>query len=210
MTSILTTFPSLLTKMSCSHEHHGHGHDGHGHDHRNDDSHLLPDESPSDILYSSIDLAQVSSLNTSSPSSSSSIIKPWHLRLDETQSLSSDADDQLVLRIPFNGACKLKGLLLKTGPGGETPTSIALFINADPPLDFGDDLDARAELKPGPGPGGGKGAPAQVIEQVAETRDVVEYPLRVARFSSVRDLTLFVRGSTGGVKSTIFCEYVMA
>ncbi|PWN25636.1 DUF1000-domain-containing protein [Jaminaea rosea] len=117
------------------------------------------------------------------------------MRLDEAQSLSSDADDQLVLRIPFSGACKLKSLLLKTGPGGETPTSIALFVNADPPLDFGDDLDARAEMKVG-----SKGAPSQVLEQVAETRDVVEYPLRVARFSSVRDLTLFVRGSVGGDK----------
>lgn len=186
--------------MSCSHEHHGHGHDGHGHSH-DDDSHLLPDESPSDLLFNCIDLPQVSSLNTDSFTSANSVIKPWHMRLDEAQSLSSDADDQLVLRIPFSGACKLKSLLLKTGPGGETPTSIALFVNADPPLDFGDDLDARAEMKVG-----SKGAPSQVLEQVAETRDVVEYPLRVARFSSVRDLTLFVRGSVGGHKSTIFCE----
>lgn len=50
------------------------------------------------------------------------------------------------------------------------------------------------------------GVPSQKLDSIAVTREVVEYPLRVARFSGVRDVTLFVRSSVGGDKSRLYCE----
>lgn len=200
--------------MSCSHEHHGHGHHGHDH-HHDDDSHIHPDESPSDLLYSCIARDQITCLNndpSSSTGSPSCIVKPWHKRNDEAEYIQSEADDgQLLIRIPFEGggggggggssSCKLRSLLLKAGPGGHTPRSVTLFINQDPPLDFSDDLEARSQLKPG---SGGPAAPAQKLDSIADTRDVAEYPLRVARFNNVRDITLFIDGAIGESSSRVY------
>lgn len=189
--------------MSCSHEHHGHGHgDGHGHDHSNDDSHLQLDASPSDLLFGSIDRPHLTALNASSSTEPQSIIKPWHERNEEGSYVESEpGDPQLLIRIPFEGSCKLKSLLLKTGPESSTPESVVLFINQDPPLDFTSDLEARSEMQPSVS---NKAAPAQKIEQVAVSRDVVEYPLRTTRFGSTRDVTLFVPGSVGGRQTRIY------
>jgi len=192
--------------MSCSHDHHGHGHD---HSHHDDDSHIHPDEGPSDLLYSSISLSQVTSLNTTSSTSARNVFKPWNERNrgdapgeegDTSLFLESDADDQLVLRVPFEGSCKLKSILLKCGPGQDlTPDSVVLFANCDPPLDFSEDLEARCAL-----PATSREGPKQKLESVAVAKDVVEYPLRVARFSGVRDVTLFVPSSMGGEKTRIY------
>lgn len=186
--------------MSCSQEHHSHVH-GHSHD-PDDDSHIHPDESPSDLLYSSIARDQVTCLNYNPSTSKCSspgegVIKPWHLRNDEETYIESESDDgQLLLRIPFEGgsSCKLRSLLLKAGPGQHTPNAVTLFINQDPPLDFSDDLEARSHLKPGTGPSAAA-APTQRLESIAaDSKEVAEYPLRVARFSNVRDVTLFIDG----------------
>jgi len=60
--------------------------------------------------------------------------------MDETISLESDADDQLIVRIPFTGSVKLRSILLKAGPGEETPTKICVFPNEES-LDFDDVTD---------------------------------------------------------------------
>ena len=46
-----------------------------------------------------------------------------HLR---PQHIESDADDQLILRVPFTGSVKLRSLLLRAGPLSQTPTKIRL------------------------------------------------------------------------------------
>lgn len=200
--------------MSCSHEHHGHG-DGHDHTHsHDDDSHLHPDQGPSDLLNPIISLSNVTSLNTNPQTHVRNVLKPWSSRYndsttDPTQYVESDTDDEMILRLPFEGSVKLKSILLKTGPGEEfTPNQVILFINQDPHLSFSDDLDHRCSLDP-IRDARVSGVSAQKLESIAVTREVVEYPLRVSRFSNVRDLTLFVRGSGGGVKSRIYCAYVL-
>lgn len=196
--------------MSCSHDHHGHGH-GHSHSHsHDDDSHLHTEQGPSDLLYSSISIENVTSLNTDPRTHARNVIKPWTDRQsdneDPAQYVQSDADDQLLLRVPFSGSVKLKSLLLKTGPGEDlTPTEVVLFVNADPPLDFSSELEERSGMDPVKD-ARKAGAPAQKLDSIAVTREVVEYPLRVSRFSNVRDVTLFVRGSGGGERSRVYCE----
>jgi len=196
--------------MSCAHEHHSH--DGHGHSHDHDDSHIHPDESPAGLLFSAVAIQEVTALNHNPQTNPRNIIKPWVQRnkgdsteeADDPQCyLESDSDDQILIRIPFNGVCRLKSILLKTGPGDLTPDSIVLFVNQDPPVDFSDDLEARCAISP---TSGKKGGPSQTLESIAVTKDVAEYPLRAARFNSVRDVTLFVPKSVGGDKTRLYCE----
>ncbi|CAO1621226.1 unnamed protein product [Sympodiomycopsis kandeliae] len=183
----------------CADDHHGHSHD--------DDDHLHTDQGPSDLVYSSIVLSNVTCLNNTSETSPRNVLKPWSQRLDDAEVasnyLESDSDDQLLLRIPFEGSVKLKSLLLKTGPGDLTPDAVILFTNSDPPLDFSDDLESRSAMDPIKD-ARKPGVPAQKLESIAVTREVVEYPLRVSRFSGVRDVTLFIPGSVGGDKSRLY------
>lgn len=124
-------------------------------------------------------------MNEQRPSMGMEIIKPWAERNDEMRYLESDADDQLIIRIPFTGQVKLRSLLLKAGPTDQTPAALHLYPNLDN-LDF-------EEASQGTHP-----APAQKLESIAVSRDVIEYPLRTAKLSAVRSLTIFVPSSVGG------------
>lgn len=44
--------------------------------------------------------------------------------------IESDADDQLIIRVPFTGSVKLKSILLRSGPEDQTPAKIALVRQA--------------------------------------------------------------------------------
>ncbi|KAF4613632.1 hypothetical protein D9613_007669 [Agrocybe pediades] len=110
------------------HQHHdGCGHESHDHDHDHDSPDNLGFQ---DNLYMHIDRQNVVALNASGEASN--VIKPWHSRLDESQYIESDADDQLIIRVPFTGAVRLKAVLLKAGPAGQTPLKFALV--GEPPL----------------------------------------------------------------------------
>lgn len=120
------------------------------------------------------------------------IIKPWSERLSRETYLESDVDDSLLIRIPFvdSASVKLRTLLLMAGPAGQTPDTVHLYVNCDPPLDFEDAASRLEAGKTSPL------APAQSV-QVAQTNELVEYPLRVTKFSRVRDITLFVPHAQG-------------
>ncbi|CAD6893125.1 unnamed protein product [Tilletia controversa] len=178
--------------MSHDHQHCGHEH----HDHGGDDDHLKPGEGQQDFLYAKIDREGVTALNEKEPGMGAKTIKPWDRRQDETAYLETDADDQTIIRIPFTGVVKLRSLFLKAGPATHTPDAIYLFPNVET-MDF---ADAEAAVEES---GGGKG-PAQKLESIAVTREVVEYPLRPAKFSNVHTLTLFVPRSLGEETTRIY------
>ncbi|KAF9452328.1 DUF1000-domain-containing protein [Macrolepiota fuliginosa MF-IS2] len=152
------------------HEHnHSHCHDeGHDHDHDHDTNDL----GPQDSLYSYIDRSNVVALNANNPGEI--VIKPWHERTDEGKSLESDADDQMIIRVPFTGSVRLRSVLLKTGPGDRTPSKVQLFANQEN-MDF-DDIEDKT--------------PTQELD-VAQGREVGEYAVKTAKFSNVSSLTLF-------------------
>ncbi|KZV72665.1 DUF1000-domain-containing protein [Peniophora sp. CONT] len=166
------------------HDHHHHDAScGHEHDHDHD--HDVPGGGPQDNLFAHIDRENVVALNSTDPGSI--IIKPWHERTDEGAFIESDADDQLIVRIPFTGSVKLRSLLLKTGPTDQTPEKVAIFANADN-LDFSDATDKE---------------PSQEFA-VAQSRDVGEYSLKAARFASVSSITLFFPASQGADTTRIY------
>ena len=88
--------------MAEPHDHggHAHGHDHHGHD-EHDHSHDLTPALQSS-LYQQIDFEAVNTLNECQPKSGAAILKKtWAQRLDAEPELESDADEQLLMHVPF-------------------------------------------------------------------------------------------------------------
>ncbi|KAG1726264.1 galactose-binding domain-like protein [Suillus paluster] len=161
---------------NCSHESHDHDHD-HDHD--------TSDLGPNDNLFPYIDRANVIALNGTGEGSV--VIKPWDQRNNEEVFLESDADDQLILRIPFTGSVRLRSLLLKTGPGDQTPTKVSLFSN-QPSMDFNDVSDK---------------VPVQEFN-IPQDRNIAEYAVKTAKFNKVSSLTLFFPASQGAETTRIY------
>jgi len=101
--------------------------------------------------------------------------------------LESDADEQLIIRVPFTGSVKLRSLLLKAGPGDQTPQKIVLFAN-EPSLDFDDVSDKN---------------PTQEFE-VAVGREVGEYAVRATKFTNVTSVTLFIPLNHGADSTRLY------
>lgn len=91
--------------MACRHEHHD---DDHVCDHSEDG----PDRGMEFSLYQRIDLARVRCLNERVTDSIRTVFKSYENRLDTNQFVESDADDQLIIYIPFTGSVKLKAIAL--------------------------------------------------------------------------------------------------
>ena len=100
------------------------------------------------------------------------------------QFCESDADEQLIVRIPFTGSVKLRSILLKTEPGQASPRTMRMFANQR--LDFDDAENAKPTLE---------------IELVqpsdTSSREPVEYAVRAAKFPAVRVLTLYFPDNYG-------------
>ncbi|KAF9223595.1 DUF1000-domain-containing protein [Gyrodon lividus] len=157
----------------------------HHHNEGCDHDHDQGDVGPNDNLFPYIDRPNVIALNATEPGSS--VIKPWHERTSTEVYLESDADEQLIIRVPFTGSVRLRSLLLKAGPGELTPEKIALFAN-ESSLDFSDVQDKT---------------PTQEFE-VAEGRDVGEYAIKTAKFSNLSSVTLFIPSNRGAAATRVY------
>ncbi|KAI0723688.1 galactose-binding domain-like protein [Fomitopsis betulina] len=168
----------------------------HNHDHgscndhsdQHDHQHGPPEAvGPRDNLFTRIDRDNVMALNAQDPAKGPEVIKPWDQRLDEDKYIESDADDQLIIRIPFTGAVKLRALLLKTGPGDLTPAKVSIYSNQEH-VDFSTVNDLK---------------PVQEFD-VAQGRDVGEYHVMPAKFSNVTSITLFFPESQGAENTRVY------
>lgn len=87
--------------MSHCHDEHGH----HGHDHSEGTAHDHTDDLTPAIqnhIYEQIDFSKVNTLNESEPRSGTKILqKTWAERLDADPELKSDADEQLLMHVPY-------------------------------------------------------------------------------------------------------------
>ncbi|CDH58199.1 duf1000-domain-containing protein [Lichtheimia corymbifera JMRC:FSU:9682] len=160
-----------------------HCHDEHC-DHDHDD---LPGAGDQFLLYSRIDRDNVRCMNEAEPGMGKAVIKPWNERLDNTKFLESDADEQLIVFVPFTGTVKLRSICLRTDRTDAAPSSVKVFINRDD-VDF-DVVESYT--------------PVQTWELVEGSDDVVEYATRITKFTNVRNITLFFPDNFGNDTSII-------
>ncbi|KAG6010987.1 hypothetical protein E4U21_000014 [Claviceps maximensis] len=155
----------------CHDEHSSHGgHDHHEHDHSDDITPALQSS-----LYQQIIFDDITTLNESRRDAGKAIVKKtWAERMSGEPELASDADEQLLMTVPFAAQVKLHSILIRTSPSPCAPKTLHLLVNHDG-LDFStaEDLD-----------------PVQRIE-LSQTSEVQEIPVRRALFGNVQRLVLF-------------------
>ena len=87
--------------MSHHHGHdhsgHDHGHEDHGHDHSDEVEPALQT-----LIWKQIDFDNIRTLNESEPDAGAKVVKKtWQQRLEAEPELESDADEQLLMFIPY-------------------------------------------------------------------------------------------------------------
>ena len=80
-------------------------HDSHGHDHSHDHGHDHTDQSEpalQTLIWKQIDFESIRTLNESEPDAGAKIVeKTWPQRLNPEPELVSDADEQLLMFVPW-------------------------------------------------------------------------------------------------------------
>ncbi|KAI9183043.1 hypothetical protein H9P43_003959 [Blastocladiella emersonii ATCC 22665] len=175
----------------CGHEAHDHDHSGGGHDGHDHDG---PDRGAEYSLWQYVDVDRVRALNESVEGAAKSVFRPWDQRLDDSKFVESDADEQLIIFIPFTGQVKLKAIALRAPLDESAPAEMRAFINVD-----GIDFDAAESTEPTQA--WDLVAPADI--QASGEGDVVEYPTKLTKFGALRSLTLFIPRNFGADTSVL-------
>ncbi|KAI0052078.1 DUF1000-domain-containing protein [Auriscalpium vulgare] len=139
--------------------------------------------SNTDNLYHAIDRDNVHGLNLTVPEDAKETIKPWDERDSTDKYADSNVDDQMVIHVPFSQNVRVKSLLLKLGRGETAPQRLRIYTNYPNIVDFSEAEDLKPSLN---------------ITLLEGETGVVEYPLRMASFSSINTLSLFFSESIGG------------
>lgn len=101
-TAAASTLLRLSVSKMASHCHDEHNHSGHdhshaGHDHSDDITPALQYS-----LYQHVNFDNITTLNEAQPGSGKAIVKKtWAERLEAEPELESDADEQILIHIPF-------------------------------------------------------------------------------------------------------------
>ncbi|GAA5970920.1 hypothetical protein JCM11641_004509 [Rhodosporidiobolus odoratus] len=131
------------------------------------------------FLYPYIDRDQVVALNAEEGKHAKLLIRPWDERNQQDEYLESDADEQLIVQVPFTGSVKLRSILIKAGPAGFTPDKLKVYANQKLDFDEATSLEVTQEF------------------EVAVTREVIDFAVRPAKFPTVTSLTLFFPSNHG-------------
>jgi ABC-type Zn2+ transport system substrate-binding protein/surface adhesin len=106
---IFTNFDSRtennnLTTTKMSHHHHDHSHGGRDHEHNHGAHDHSDDIEPAlqSLLYKQIEIDKIITLNETQTNAGANIVKKtWAQRLNPTPLLVSDADEQLLMTVPY-------------------------------------------------------------------------------------------------------------
>lgn len=126
-------------------------------------------------------------LNETVENSGRLVFKSWEDKLDTTKCVESDADEELLINIPFTGDVKLKGIIVIGGEEGSHPDKVRLFKNREN-MSF-DDTGSAAD---------------QEFSLVRDTDGSVQYSTKVVTFSSVRHLSLHFPSNFGDDSTKIY------
>ncbi|TPX33836.1 hypothetical protein SmJEL517_g03305 [Synchytrium microbalum] len=165
-------------------EGHNHSHEGHDHD--------GPDRGEQSSLFKVIDVDRIRAFNVCNDEESArKVFKPWDKRFDHEPYLESDSDNQLIIFVPFTGMVKLKSILIMGGPNEMMPKTLKVFTNRED-VDF-DSVDTTTPLQEW----------GLIDTTTTAAREIPEYPTRMAKFTSVRNITLFISNNYGDEKTRI-------
>ncbi|KAI0371829.1 DUF1000-domain-containing protein [Pilatotrama ljubarskyi] len=138
-------------------------------------------------LLEYLDLSQLTCLNESQEHTLKSIVADKKRNTGSAYVLS-DADEQLLLTLPFNQSVKIRSIVLQTANAAQGPRKIRLVTNK-PSLGFDDVEDEKS-----------------VVQELELSEDDVregrKIPLRFVRFQSVNSLHIFVMSNQGDEDET--------
>ncbi|KAF9458276.1 PITH domain-containing protein [Collybia nuda] len=139
-------------------------------------------------LLQYLDLSQLNCLNEASDHTLKSILDSKSLN-KSTNHLLSDADEQLLLNIPFNQTVRVRSIVIRSANEEQAPRELKILANR-PNVGFADVEDAEEP------------AVAQVLTiSESNTRDGAPIGLRYVRFQAVNTLHIFV-ATNGGADET--------
>jgi len=136
-------------------------------------------------LFLKIDFHRLTCLNEAVEDSAKGIFRAWDQRKDFSQFVESDADEELLINVPFAGNVKLKSVVVIGGHETSAPNKLRIFKNR-PHMTF-DDASSEAD------------------QEMALTRDAdgsVEYPTKIVKFSNVHCVSLHFPSNFGGEDMT--------
>ncbi|KAF3987981.1 hypothetical protein FT663_04208 [Candidozyma haemuli var. vulneris] len=189
--------------MSCENEHfHGHSH-SHGGDDGGDD-HVPPiPTSVATSLNSKVDLPHVTALNLENkPDDLQKLFKNGNSRYSLKPIIKSDADEQLILHIPFlNGSVKLHSIIIRSNGDKYCPKTIKVWKN-NRDIDF-DNVESVKPLHSLEHPNVGvnynedSDCEEEVPESLEDDADFVEHHVPRHIFTGIQHLTLFFKDIYG-------------
>jgi len=168
---------------------HGHGHGHHHHDHHGAHDHT-DDVEPAlqSLLWKQIEFERITTLNELESDAGAKIVeKTWPQRMNPEPLLISDADEQLLMTVPFAGTVKLHSVLIRSSTSETAPKTLKLFINRD-------DLDFSTV---------GDLPPTQILT-LSQTSEIQEVPVKRALFGNTYSLTLFFEDNYGNDITEIY------
>ncbi|KAL8854693.1 MAG: hypothetical protein Q9221_000475 [Calogaya cf. arnoldii] len=170
--------------MSHGHSHgHHHSHGDHDHDHHDDVEPALQS-----LIWKQIDFESIRTLNESEPDHGAKVVeKTWTQRLNPEPLLESDADEQLLMFVPFTGVLKLHSVLIRSSEDSSAPKTLKLFLNRDD-VDFSTASDLQ---------------PTQTLE-LSQTSEIQDLPVKRTSFGNTYSLTLFIEDNFGDDVTRIY------
>ncbi|GMG29123.1 unnamed protein product [Ambrosiozyma monospora] len=178
----------------CHDEHvhgHGDGHGGHGHSHQHEAAPIPTSTSQS--LNSKINTANLEAFNLANPQTDlAELFKSHDKRYELIPVIKSDADNQLIIKIPFAGVTtKLYSVILRTSKlGDHCPKAVKFYKNQDN-LDFdsiGSQKPTYVVEHPEIGVEDGEG---DELTELVDDNTFAEHFLPRHLFSAVNTLTIF-------------------
>ncbi|KAL8962441.1 MAG: hypothetical protein Q9193_001154 [Seirophora villosa] len=171
----------------CSSAHqHGESNEGHSHDHGDHGDDVQP--ALQTLIWKQVDFENIRTLNESESDMGAKIVeKPWPQRLNAEPMLESDADEQLLMFVPFTGVVKLHSVLVRSSEDSSAPKTLKLFPNRDD-LDFSSASDLQ---------------PTQTIE-LSQTSAIQDLPVKRTLFGSTYNLNLFIEDNFGDGATRIY------
>lgn len=160
----------------------------HGHCHHHDHDHASAEELGFQYnLFEKIDKDNLQCLNEGIEGSGKTVFKSWENRLDRSQFVESDADEELLFNIPFTGNVKIKGIKISSEDTSAHPAKLRLFKNK-PNMTF-DEVTLQ---------------PDQEFELQKDTDGTLEYCPKIVIFSSVTHLSMHFPSNFGADTTKIY------